>query len=310
MKINKHISNIIIIITFIIISLSYNFFKNKNKFTNINQYPNNSIGISLKDSDGKESNINLKVINNKVIANITIINNTKYDLNFTLVPLINYSQVKFSINDNIRDKFTFDLNKNSEKTFQIKLNISDTNTNHMLNFILYNNSKIKHDHKDDIIFTPLITKHNLIVNKNMPFLKRTLSFNDKTKLHKKVDESNTFSLNIENLHNFKKPDEIHVKKDEMVSIPTNISSFDNSEDYAFWLSLNGDQLLINNNLKYLYFKLPNQYAINKNVTFRAPHNKGTYELIGFLITNPLIKEGNNQKYSDIITSSKIKLIVN
>lgn len=304
MKFKKYFTGIIIIIIFVAVGLTYNYIQGF-KSNKMSQYPKDSIGLDFKNLNGTEANLNANIINNEIEGNITVINTTKYNGNFTLTAFIDYNQVPISVNNKSSDKFIFNLDKQNEKTFKVKLTANNISSLHKLNFILYNNSKVAHADKDYIIFEPLVTKTNLISTDTNKSKIPNISFNDKIN----TKDLEVFKLNGQDSNN-NKDINIQVKADEQVIMPLDVASFENGNDYIFWMTLDSNQIYINNNQKYWYFNLPKGFGINKNVIFKAPHKKGTYQLIGFLSINPWIEKDDSKNYNRIINSPKINLIVN
>lgn len=310
MKLKKYFMSIIPIIVIIIICLIYNSAKvkiaEKHNLTATFQYPDNSIGIEIRDFKGNPFGKNIQTINKSIQSNIKIINQTKYNSKFTLAAFIDYVQVPMIINNNSTTKISFNLDKYSKKNFKIKLNTYKLTGTHKLNFVLYNNSKIVRSYKNDILFEPVITMNNIISN-NTVMSKTNILFDTESK----AENLNIFKLNNQNYEDStNKEMKITVNHDREVSIPINISSFSNAKDYIFWMTLNSEQLLIDSKLSYLYFNLPNGINVSKNITFKAPHEKGSYELVGFLSINPWLKKVDNKMINKVIYSPKIILVVN
>lgn len=309
----KNIMNTsIIVIVIVLIGLLYNFIQTKNSIKSnsvTNSYPN-GYGIILTNESGKQlDNINLIANDKQFNCNLKFINNEEND-KFKLIVLIDYKQVQFITENHINNIYTFSLNKQQEKNIPIKINTDGyKDGTHVLNFIVYNNvNKIVHNYKESFNFDQITSTHNLIIkDKNVDITKPSLTFNDigyKSSV-------NTLLLNIDKNSindNSTKALQIYAKPDETVTLPVTVGGINNKYDYIFFLTLNYNQIILNNNNYYWYFKLKEGYAITKNVTFKAPHNKGTYQLTGFLSLNPWVKQGTNNS-GLVISSSRINLIV-
>lgn len=311
-------SSIIIVMLTIILCISYNFIHSNQikKSEKVSQYPMEGYGIMLKNPDGSScDNFNLKSINDEFNYSLKFINNTNKSNKFILSAYIDYNQVPFYLeNDNLITKYEFDLSDQSEKDIPIKIN-TDTYSKgtHVLNFIVYTNvNKTIEDIKENPDIYQAISKHNLIIGGDADINKpELLSFSKSFYKNKK----HIFQLNISKDADIKndllnQSLQIKAKPDEIVKIPVNIGSFKEADEYVFWMTLNYKQVSIDQNLKYWYFKLPQEYAIARNVELKVPHDKGTYKLSGFLAPSPWRKVGESKKLDEIQSSGIIELIVN
>lgn len=286
-----YIQNIIIVLIIIFSYTIYNFVR-LNKSSNI---PFNEYSVFLSNFDGSEcDNRILNIKNDKFNYNITVVNNTNENNDFILTTFIDYNQIPFNLKNTIPiNSYKFSLIKHQQITVPIKINVNNYNKGtHKLNFIIYTNvNKISSNFKENLAHQAIITQHELIIKNDQSLKNPDVSFNNNN-FYK--SNKHNFILNVNN-SSIKKDDlskslQIKARPDEIITLPTLMESFSHTNDYIFWLTLNYNQILIDSNLKYFYFKLPEGYAINRNTTFKAPHDKGIYQLTGFLSLNPYVKQ--------------------
>lgn len=312
----KHFNIILLAIT-IVLCLLYNFvsLNQAKKYSKVSQYPMQGYGIELKNSDGSNcDNFSLKCRNNEFNYRVKFVNNTDKASKFILSAYIDYNQVSFySENNALITNYEFSLGNQSEKDIPIKFNVNNYNKGtHVLNFIVYTNvGKGMSYIKENPDVYQITSRHNLVLGDNKDIKKTELSFCDTTYKSNKT----MFQLNIDKDLPIKDDTinqslQIKAKPDQIVKIPVNVGSFEGTDEYVFWATLDYKQVSIDENSNYWYFKLPEKYATSRSIEIKAPHDRGTYRLNGFLAPNPWNKIGESEKFSDVQSSNIVELVVN
>lgn len=281
----------IILVIIIIICTASNLAKSIN--TKTTKYPTKGYGIIIKNPNGMDCNsYTLTSKKDNFNYTLTFINNSGKSNNFMLSIFVDYKQTKFyASNKKLMNIFKFDLNSGEGKNIPIKFNTGIyVKGNHIITFVVSPTSTKSN---------PIINTHNLVIKNTNLIEKPKLLFNDSSFYKNKSNillKLNSKSTKIES------------NPDEIIKLPITFGSFKNTYEYIFLLTLNSNQITINNTLNYLYFNLPEGYATNKDISFTAPHTKGIYALDGFLTLNPWIKQ-SNLNHSDTIGALHLTIIV-
>lgn len=132
-----------------------------------------------------------------------------------------------------------------------------------------------------------------------------------------INVNNNFSgilinKDFDKLNEFSKPsNNIYAEPGQDVNLALRFGGYSDINNYLVFLILNNEQYLINNSQKFLLFKDLKSGLNYKNITFKAPENKGKYELWALMAKNPLQFQNNplTSRRRSLDYSHRITLIV-
>lgn len=281
-----------------------------------NQVKNNSkhllkgIGIVLTKKDGQVcDNINILVSDeNPFDYNLKIVNNTNNDIDFIFNIMIDYKQILFKVSsEDYIEKYDFRLHKKSEIEIPLEFNVK--NLTDGLHSLLFSLSMNNVNDIDTLNSKPLVSRKNLIKNNN-----------SNPNLLKAEHETHYIELQTPNIFLSKSLDElkkdvfvtsdyIKVKPEGSFNIAILAGGYDDTDTYLCYITLNDDQIKLDNDNDYWCYKVPIKSAAYKEVTISAPKEIGTYKLTAFLIPNPMDNISEIQKPYMPLNSSNLTLSV-
>ena len=278
-------------------------------------------GIQLCNPDGKPHSGNVAALsdNGEFSYSIRIVNNTGKDGKFILKLLLNYEEVEFMADNRERylNGYPFELKSNREKIIPVRFRAG------RLPFTL-----------NDLTISLVsgTDKHASLLKETSKFYGISLIFNlkrestaaentekipalPKTGFEVMQPEKNNFMGVLLN-NDFTKPGsiaapplEILAKPGERVKLALRAGGEQDCNEYVFWMSVGFNQVSMDNERKYLYFRVREPDLIYKEISFTAPEKKGRYEICGFLAMRPWKEFTAKAPPSVIKTSSRFTLTV-
>ncbi len=85
---------------------------------------------------------------------------------------------------------------------------------------------------------------------------------------------------------FEYPSLITTTPNEKVLVPIAFGGFEDIENYVVWLTINNQQIQLQNKEYFMNFKVPKGNGIVKYLEIEVPNTKGIYELQAHLSVNP------------------------
>lgn len=204
----------------------------------------------------------------------------------------------------IKDDYTINLNKKGEFDFDV-IFINNSGKKSSFSLMLYLNY-------DKVPFRAV--EYNLKVNENTKEIKDKINNLDDKLEHININNNYTgifVNQDFNNINDFYLPDnKIYAKPGQDVNLAMRFGGHTGVDNYLIWLNIGYEQYLINNLNKYILIKNPESCLQYKKITFKAPIEKGKYELWAFLAKNPLNFQNNSQKLRHGLDySHRITLIV-
>lgn len=281
---------------------------NKTKFIsrlgNKEQFTFNGYGLKVEKEnyiikDDYTINLNKK---GEFDFDVIFINNSGKKSSFSLMLYLNYDKVPFRANDKIK----------------IPISINDNNlvfkNNSLVVSIVAGVDKHACDLKEVNNFFGTNVEYNLKVNENTKEIKDKINNLDDKLEHININNNYTgifVNQDFNNINDFYLPDnKIYAKPGQDVNLAMRFGGYTGVDNYLIWLNIGYEQYLINNLNKYILIKNPESCLQYKKITFKAPIEKGKYELWAFLAKNPLNFQNNSQKLRHGLDySHRITLIV-
>lgn len=286
---------------------------------NANKYPVNGYGVALisKNNDIIKDNI-INISGDKFNYNLRFINNSGIDNSFTIMVYLNYQQIPFKIEEKDITNYKFNLKTGSEIDLPISFSIKDLpfKNNSLVFSVISGAEKHSDDVKEISDFYGTSVRYSLLINKsNLENDKFLEPEKDLTIKRFKTNKFTGIILNNDNeiFDRFLTPSKvIKAKAGEEFKLYLRAGGFSDAEDFVTWITVGWRQEIINTDSgrTYLYFHVPTGEAVFKEISLKAPKEKGKYEICGFLSNNPWLPMNSPKiQGSTFYTSYRITLDV-
>jgi hypothetical protein len=314
-----------IVIILIVIFLSVSLFnglitKDTSSSAVNNKYAMTGYGISIE-----KGNLNMKDYNividkrGEFSFNVKFINNSGKKGSFLLNIYLNYEQIPFCTYENKYSMdYMFNIGGNTELKIPLKIDINKLSLKNNSLVISFVAGHEKHacDLNEVTDFFGSNAEYNLILpgcsEKTENYYRSVYAKSD----YQKININNNFEgiflnqvFNDYKAFRLPKPS-IRCKPGETVKFALRLGGYKDINNYIAWVNLGYRQYPINGKCKYLLFNLENNDLIYKEVSIKAPMDKGKYEVWAFLAKKPLQIElkGRNERHT-LDYSHRITLIV-
>ncbi len=277
-------------------------------------------GISIEKSNISMKDYNIVIDKKDEFDFVTkFINNSGRKGSFLLNIYLNYEQIPFCVSDNkFSMDYVFDIGGNSEVKIPIKLDLSKLylkNNSLVISFVA-GNGKHASELNEVTDFFGSNAEYNLILPAGEKEIEKFYSSTSSKSDYKKINIKNNFegiflNQNFKDIKAFTLPKpSIRCKPGQTVKFALRLGGYKDINNYIAWVNVGYRQYPVYGKDKYLLFNMENSDLIYKEVSIKAPMEKGKYEVWAFLAKKPLQidKKGRNERHT-LDYSHRITLIV-